>query len=193
MVYQSTLGHDGLLTDIDTIQELTDILVLDHGGLGDLSARQGDLGKVNTGDLDLILYIGSAVVCHTIHEFNTTNLLLTQKVADLNSVTNTSDVDRKVSIAEAHLVLEALGNTSDHVLDVRADSSDGGNVLSVTKPQVNLECLSVVDLLDIKGDVLEGSLQRSLWALNSDVTSLNVNGDYEKVQKEKTPLAMHSI
>jgi hypothetical protein len=28
-----------------------------------------------------------------------------------------------VGIAEAHLVLEALGDTNDHVLDVRADGS----------------------------------------------------------------------
>lgn len=171
------LSHNGLLTDVDTIQELTNILILNHGGLRDLSTGQGNLGKINTRDFNLILDIGSALVCHTIQELNTAHLLLTQKVADLHSGTDAGNVDWKVCIAEAHLVLEALGNTSNHVFDVGADSSDGSNVLSVAEPQVDLQSLATIDLLNINGNVLERSGQGTLWTLDDNIASLDLNSD----------------
>lgn len=50
-----------------------------------------------------------------------------------------SHVDGEVSIYGTHLVPESLSNTLDHVLDVRADSADGGNLFSYSKPFANTE------------------------------------------------------
>lgn len=61
-VYLKHLSNVGLFTNVDTIQELTNILILDSGGLSDLSARQRNLGDVNTRDFNLILHISSADV-----------------------------------------------------------------------------------------------------------------------------------
>lgn len=95
--------------------------------MSDLGAGQGDLGDVNTGDFDLVLDIVGSDVGDAVQKGDTSHLLLTQEVADLNDVLavvlDAGHVDRKVGIAEAHLVLEALGDTNDHVLDVRADGS----------------------------------------------------------------------
>ncbi len=103
-----------------------------------------------------------------------------------------------MGIAEAHLVLVSLGDTSDHVLNVRADGSvnrkwdnknamkmldltliipDGSDVLSGTEPYVNLQSLSFVDLGDINSQVLEITLELTLRTLDSDDTGLDINGD----------------
>jgi len=129
------------LTNIDTIKELSDILVLHSSRLRDLSTGKRHLGDINARDFDLILDISSSVVVDTIEKLDSSDLLLTQKVSDFNKglavVLNTGNIDGKVGIAESHLVFESLSDTGDHVLDVGANGSDGSNGLPVTKPQVN--------------------------------------------------------
>jgi hypothetical protein len=90
-----------------------------------------------------------------------------------------------VGIAKAHLVLEALGNADDHILDVGANGSDGGNVFTSTEPQVNLQLLAFIDFADINSKVLEGTLQGTLGALDSDFTGLDVDGDYNEIAKAR--------
>ena len=111
-----------LLRYVDTVQKLTNILVLNGGGLLDLGAGQRHLGDVNAGELDLILDVVGTGVLNTVEEVDSSHSLLTQKVADLHSLLaaggNVGHVDGKVSIAESHLVLVALGHASEHVVDV---------------------------------------------------------------------------
>ncbi len=115
------------LTNVDTIKKFTDILVLDLALLSNARAGQRDLCDVDAGDLDLILDVGCAHVGHALQQRDSSHLLLTQEVADLDDVLalilHAGDVDGEMCIAEAHLVLEALGDAGDHVLDVRADGS----------------------------------------------------------------------
>jgi hypothetical protein len=125
------LDHVKLLTDVDTIKKLTDIFVLDASRLGDLGARQRHLVDVNAGDLDLILNIIGSLVGDTLKKCDSADGLLAQKVADLDDigvgggVLGAGNIDGEMGITESHLVLEALGDTSDHVLDVRAHSAVG--------------------------------------------------------------------
>ena len=127
------LNHCSLLRHVDTIKELTDILVLDGSRLLNLRARKRYLGNINTRDFDLIFHISSSDVLHTLKELDTADLLLAQEVANFDNLLAidlcVGHVDGKVGIAEAHLVLVALGHTSDHVLNVRADGADAGQGL----------------------------------------------------------------
>jgi hypothetical protein len=126
-VARRLLRHSALLRDVDTVQKLTDILILGHGGLLDLGARQRHLVDINTRDLDLVLHVRGAEVIDTVQQRDPSDLLLTQKVADLDNGLVTfldrGHVDREMGVTEAHLVLEASLDTVDHVLDVRAHSS----------------------------------------------------------------------
>lgn len=47
------------------------------------------------------------------------------------------DVDGKVSIDVAHLVLEAAGDTNDQVVNDGADGAEGSDTLAVTVVQLN--------------------------------------------------------
>lgn len=51
------------------------------------------------------------------------------------------DVDGKVSIYVSHLVLVALGDTNDQVVDERLDGSESGDVLSGTMMDGELDDL----------------------------------------------------
>ena len=117
-----TLGRD-----VNAVQELTDILILHSGGLLDLGTGEGDLGDINPRDLDLVLNIGGSKIRHALQKGNSASLLLSQEVADLHNLltinSGSGHIDRKVGITKSHLVRKSPGNTSDHVLDMGADSS----------------------------------------------------------------------
>ena len=61
--------------------------------------------------------------------------LLAQKVPDLHSPVSQGDVDGKMRVTEAHLVQEALGDTSDQVLNVGAHSADAGQLQKANNRQ----------------------------------------------------------
>jgi hypothetical protein len=54
--------------------------------------------------------------------------LLTQEVPDLHSPVGQGHVDGEMRVTEAHLVQEALSDTSDQVLNVGAHSTDAGQL-----------------------------------------------------------------
>jgi hypothetical protein len=49
------------------------------------------------------------------------------------------DVDGEMCVDESHLVLESFCDTNDQVVDERADSSEGSDVLSGTVVQFNID------------------------------------------------------
>jgi len=68
---------------------------------------------------------------------NPSDNLLANEVSDLD-LEQTSllvlvqvDVDGKMGVDVSHLVLEALGNAGDQVLDERSDGTEGGNIFTV--------------------------------------------------------------
>lgn len=86
-------------------------------------------GKVEgPGDLSLL-----PPITHRVHS-SIPNLKL--GLAGLAVLLNV-DVDGKVSVDVAHLVLEALGNTDDQVVDEGADGTEGSNTLTGTVVQLN--------------------------------------------------------
>ena len=84
-----------------------------------------------------------------------------------------------MSVTETHLVLESLGNTVDHVINVRADSSKTGRVLTVSEPDVDLEGLDAILLNrgDVKRHVLERSAQGTKGTSDGDLSGLGDNSD----------------
>jgi len=174
---------DTLLGYVDTIQKLSDILLAAASGLCDACTGKGNLGNINSGDLDLILNIGSLHVLDTLKKLNTSNSLLTQEITDLHGlltgVVDAGAVDGEMSVTETHLVLESLGDTTDHVLDVRADSSKRSRVLTVSEPDVDLQGLGTVilDRGDVKRHVLERSGKGTEGASDGDLSGLGDHGD----------------
>lgn len=69
------------------------------------------------------------------------------EVSDLHALTVSDDgVDGEMGVYEPHLVLEALGNTGNHVGDHGLDGSEAGNVLSGTVPHGESDSLVLLGL-----------------------------------------------
>ena len=81
----------------------------------------------------------------TVEDLDLSDSLLTQEVSDLNiSLTvnvNNVNVNWEMRIHVSHLVLVTLSDTGDQVSNQRLDGSQGGNVLSVTVVDSDLDSL----------------------------------------------------
>lgn len=168
-------GDSTLLRDVDTIEELTQILLADVGGTLDLSGGEGDEGNVVTTELDLILDVGGTDVLDTLGDDDLADALLSEEVTDLDGVAAKGDVDGEMRVDESHLVEEAAGHTDDHVVDVRADSTDACELGTLGEPKVNADLLA--DLLQVHVDVLEVAGELTTGSLDGDATGLDLDID----------------
>lgn len=130
------LNNVAPLRNVQTVKELPDILVTDSADLLDVGCALGDGLQGVTGELELILDVAGDSDLDTGLGGDTTNDLLTQEVSNLNlilaslGVLLNVDVDGKVSVDVAHLVLEAPGDTDDQVVDKGANGTEGSDTLA---------------------------------------------------------------
>lgn len=116
---------------------LTDILVADLADLLDIGGALGDVLERVAGEDELVLLGGGDSDLNTLGHGHAVDDLLANEVADLNLeeagllVLLKVDVDGKMGVDVAHLVLEALGDTDDHVVDDGADGAQSGDILAV--------------------------------------------------------------
>lgn len=190
------LGDDVFLgLDVDTIEELTDILVLDEAKLVDLSGFLRNvfngvafkdeliLGNLNVGTVDLN---GGA-------DFLLADALFTQEVTDFDCLTLNGDVDGEVSAGEAELIAEALSNTSDHVLDGGEAGVDASQISAATEPADDGELgLLGVDA-DVQVQVGEVLREGTTGALNGEVAALAGDGDTSGDGELADGLDLHSF
>lgn len=149
----------------------------------DLGGGQTDLSEVISTQLNLILDIRRSHILHTITKFDLSHTLLSQKVSDLDVIAGQGNVDGEMGVNESHLVQEALGHTSHHVVNVRADGTHSGELFARGKPKIKANEFAPSDLGHIHVDVLEafhngsaGSSDRDSAAIDLDLDSL-LDGD----------------
>jgi hypothetical protein len=171
-----------LLGDVDTVQELSNILISDQSGLVDQSARQGDVVQVVSFDGDLILDILLLGDLNTLEHLNPSVVSLTNEILNFDGLVVLGDVgvDWEMGISESHFVLVALDDTVDHVSDVRSDGDGGGFLLSLGEPHLDSEDISLLLVLGsqhIESEMAEVSLQGASGAGNGDISVLVRDGD----------------
>jgi hypothetical protein len=71
-----------------------------------------------------------------------------------------------------HLVLEALGDTNDHVVDERTDGTESGDVLAGTVVHLDLNGRGI-GLLEGDGQVTKVLLEGATGTLNGDLAGLD--------------------
>jgi len=130
------LLHVALLGHVHAVQELTDILVSDSADLLDVGGGLGDvLERVAKQDELILLVLGDLDLNTLVHD-DPPDELLANEVADLDLeqaslvVLVEVDVDGEMGVDVAHLVLEALGDTDNQVLNQGADGAETGNGLA---------------------------------------------------------------
>lgn len=107
------LNNVQLLRHVQTVQELTDILVLDRCRVLDVCGRLGHGFEVVALKDQLILLLGRVDDGYTRCHMDLADVLLAQEVTDLDDrvVLGGDAVDGEMGIYGAHLVLETLGHT----------------------------------------------------------------------------------
>jgi hypothetical protein len=169
------LFHSTLLGDVDTVQELTDILILNTCRLVDFGGGLRNLLDVVTGQDDLFLNVFRAGNSDTFQHGHASDDTFSQKVSDLNllAVIRDVDTDGKVSVNESHLVLVTLENTSEHISDLGDNGVDASVVLSVTPPDINADLLA--DLADVALKVAEILGESTTRTLDDNLSGLDGN------------------
>ena len=165
--------------DVDTIEELTDILVLDEAKLMDLSGFLRNVfdgvafkDEFILGDLNV-----SAADLNGGADSLATDALFTEEVTDFDVVTVNGDVDGEVSGGEAELITEALGDTSDLVLDGGEGGVDAANVRAAAEPTDNSEELLLVVDAHVEVEVRHVLIEGTTGSLNGENAALNGDGD----------------
>lgn len=114
------------MRNIDTIQELSDILVANQGGLVDESGRSRNELQIGSLDDDLVLLVIGLSDSATVEHIQRSDDLLADEVSDLDGLSVVEDVgvDGEMRISESELMDKSLLDTGEHVLDVRNNRSD---------------------------------------------------------------------
>ena len=101
---------EALVGNIDSIEELSVILVTDLGALGDLGASDGNVLVVNSFDDNLVLESLTELDAASGHHHGLEDLLSTKEILDLDerSVFGDDGVNREMSVNTSHLISEAL-------------------------------------------------------------------------------------
>lgn len=125
-----------LLRHVDSVQELTNVLLLDQRGLVDEGGGPGHGLDVVAFQDQLVLLRRGILAAHSGLHVHSPQDLLTEEITDLDqpAVVGGGDVDGEVSVDGPHLVLVAGRHALDHVLDVGADRADGGQLFSDPEP-----------------------------------------------------------
>ena len=191
------LNDVALVADVNTIEELTDILVADKGGGVDISADLGDGLDVVTGEDDLTLDVGVAHG-HALTELDLAVVLVTEELADDKGAVLINNLHGKVVVDELHLVEETLGDADHHVVDVGSHGAAAGLDSLGAEPHLSADGLALVHELDVDVEVVEvldegttGASDGHGAASDLDLnytrenTHIHANADNKKVHTKK--------
>ena len=173
------LIDESLLGDVNTIEELPEILVMDVGELMDFGASESDCVPVIALDPNLFL------LAWAVHDFdafwgsNALLLTLTHEVGETEFVLGVADgvLDWEVSSDEPHLVAIALCDASDHVLDVAEEGAATSDELAVAEPAASKDLLRLLVPFDIESEVAEVTLEFATRTGHCNNTRLDLDLD----------------
>jgi hypothetical protein len=99
-----------LFRDVDTVQELSVVLISDLAALRNLGAGEGEVLVVDTFEDDLILELGGHLDDASGEHVNLVDFFTTQEVLDFNglSILGDDNIDGEMSVDESHLVSVTL-------------------------------------------------------------------------------------
>ena len=169
--------------DVDTVEEGTQILVLDDGRLLDAGADLRDFFEVNALKGEVVLFFFLSGDEDTFGSVNSLVDLETEEVLNFESLASVEHVDddREVRVSEDHAELVADGDSGDHVAD---DASDGTkHCVSLlllephAEPKSGLVGFLCVLLADLEGNVAEALGEFAERALDCDCAGFDVDGD----------------
>ena len=173
------LVDEALLGDVDTIEELPEILVVDVGELVNLSASEGNSISVIALDPNLFFLAWAVHYLDAFWGSNALLLTLAHEVGEAELVLGVADrvLDREVGSDEPHLVAVALRDAGDHVLDVAEEGAAPRDELAVAEPAAGKNLLRLIVPLDIEAEVAQIASESATRTGHGDNTRLDLDLD----------------
>ena len=166
----------GTLGNVNTIEEFTDILMADQGGLVNVRTGLCNNFDIVTREVDFVLVILWLFKGNGSWDWDVTNALFTEEVTDFEVAIFTSNRDWEVICDQLHLVEETLGDADHHVTDVGDDGTCASKCSTVTLPDLDLDTLGVHGHLHV--DVVERLGKGTTWTENGNGTTRDLDADY---------------
>lgn len=185
-----------LFRHVDTIKELTDILVAHQHRQMNLRGYPSHLHTNHTRNrhsLDIISLKNDLILLsirlrhsHSLLHGDVTHSLLSEEVTNLHLLSLLVDgyVDGEVSVHKTHLVTISVSHASDHVADVRADCPYHRNVLVESEPEIHDHSIAL--LANVHKLVGEVTVQSTTRSCHSHTTILNTDLHYKNNSKQGT-------
>lgn len=139
---------------------LSDILVSHSADLLDIGGALGDVLEGVTREDELVLLVLGDLDLDTGLHGHPSDELLADEVSDLNLpqvrlvVLVQVDVDGEMGVDVSHLVLEALGDADNQVVDVGAHGSEGSDILADAVVDLNGDGV-LLGLSEVDGQVAQ--------------------------------------
>jgi hypothetical protein len=139
---------------------LSDILVAHPADLLNIGSALRDVLQVVAEQDNLVLLVLGDLDVDALGHLHPAHNLLANEVADLDleqarlGVLVDVDVDGEMGVDVAHLVLEALGDADDQVVDDGADSTEGSDIFAVAVVDLNRD-LVLLGLTEVDSQVTE--------------------------------------
>jgi len=156
------------LGDVNSVEELSDVLVLHQHALLDGSRRLGHQFQIVSFDRDFVFLSGLNAFDSIGHD-DASNVLLAQEVTYFDRPTVILDgyIDGEMGVDGLHLVTISFGDAFHHVLDVTDHGSNRRDVFAVAEPFLSLKSL-LAEHLDVELGVLEGLPEHAAFAGDGD-------------------------
>eukprot|EP00401_Gymnodinium_catenatum_P069668 CAMPEP_0117488516 /NCGR_PEP_ID=MMETSP0784-20121206/16556_1 /TAXON_ID=39447 /ORGANISM="" /LENGTH=155 /DNA_ID=CAMNT_0005283207 /DNA_START=93 /DNA_END=560 /DNA_ORIENTATION=+ len=152
--------------DVDTVEELSDVLVLDQARLADQSG--GTRGCVNVSATHDELVLGARALFHLDprKHVHCAHELLAQKVAEFDGAAPIRDVrvDGEVRVNETQLILELFLDAVEQVLDVAANAAQHRKLLGFREIHARPYLVAAGSGPELDGQMFEVALQGAMLA-----------------------------
>ena len=176
-------GDGSLLGNVNSIKELTQILITDVGRLLNLSSSKRNKSNVISTEENLILLFRPSVL-HSLQKRNLTNPLLSKEVTNLHIISVKGNIDGEMRVHETHVVDESLSHSDDHVVNVGADGTDASELFTGGEPQVDADGF-VADFAEVHVDVLEVTGEGATGSGDLDDAGGDFDGDWREREKRR--------
>merc|ERR1719199_796958 len=164
--------------NVNTIKELTDILVFAEARLANEGCRPRYKIDVSASEYKLVLHGCTLLDCHAGQKVDNTYKLLAQVIADFYNLSTLRNicVDGEVRIHKPHLVLELLFYTIEEILDVAANTSKSCDLLGLRKVHARFDGVGFLVVPQLDWKVLEVTLESSMLAFHLHLLALDSDG-----------------
>jgi hypothetical protein len=162
---RSVIEFESLILHIDAIEELSEILILDNGGLLNPGTTLRNFLEVDALHSDVVLFLLLLDDLDSLRSIDALAHFETQEVLDFDGITIINDIDNngEMGTGQHHPEFVTTVDTRDHIADDALDGTQQGVSLLFLQPNSELE--TILAFLSGLFDQFEGNVGKGLGYL----------------------------